>query len=63
MSLLKQKLLQVNSGTYYDLPSTLKQTPSFSFGIGDKKASYIFLQGTPSPAHYQLNRIYEHYEE
>jgi hypothetical protein len=36
---------------YYDLPTTLKQNYS-SFGIGEKKASYIFDKGTPSPNFY-----------
>jgi len=41
----------MSSGTFYDLPSTLK-TNHTNFGFGEKKPSYIFLKGTPSPNQY-----------
>ena len=58
---LKQRLLSASNGAYYDLPSTLK-TNATGFGFGEKKASYVFLKGTPSPNHYQVKRIYENFE-
>jgi hypothetical protein len=51
----------MSSGTFYDLPSTLK-THSTSFGIGEKKASYIQSSITPCPGHYEVKRIYENFE-
>jgi hypothetical protein len=45
-------------GTIYEIPTTMKSNAT-CFGIGEKKASYIFHKGTPSPSHYQVKRIYE----
>ena len=56
---IKEKLKKVGSGTFYDIPSTLK-TNSTCFGIGEKKASYIMDPKTPGPMHYEIKRIYEH---
>ena len=56
---VKEKLKKVGSGTFYDIPSTLKQNAT-NFGIGEKKASYIMDPKTPGPVHYEIKRIYEH---
>lgn len=53
--------LSLAAPAFYDLPTTLK-TNATCFGIGEKKASYIFLKGTPSPCDYQVKRIYENME-
>ncbi|TNV82959.1 hypothetical protein FGO68_gene5086 [Halteria grandinella] len=47
---------------FYDIPSTLKPNAT-CFGIGEKKASYIFHKGTPAPGEYQIKRIYENLEQ
>lgn len=58
MKSIRSKYKRQSVDAYYNLPSTFNDI-SASFGIGEKKPSYIMTNDCPSPSYYKVKRLFD----